>query len=298
MERKFFVVLNPYSGKGKSQVIWKLLKKRLDDLGFYHALFLTPQSENLHEFIEENLFTDTTDVVVIGGDGTINATLQVIYDKEVVLHVLPAGTGNDFAKTVDIGHGPHEQIETIINGKVRLIDIGDCNGRKFINGVGVGFDGQVVFDNANKKSLLTGHAKYYSHVLRILGSYRSRPVTIELDDQKIMGRFLIVAIHNGTTFGGGFKLNPSSRIDDGYLNICAISRMPAWKRFLNIPKLSFGKHGTLREVKFYQAERIKIHRCQKSFKAHMDGEYFGEPPFEIRVIPSALRVRVRNEQPF
>jgi len=269
------------------------LTKQLDKEGLSHTLFLSPKSESLHESIEKSLPADTTDLVAIGGDGTINACLNIIYDKNIALGIIPTGTGNDFIKTIDIGSDLESHIETIVNGKARRIDIGDCNGRKFINGVGIGFDGQIVYDNIYSKSLLTGHAKYYSHVLRILGSYRSRLFIFEIDEKPIEEQLIIMAIHNGTTFGGGFKLNPDGIIDDGFLNICTIGRIPGWKRFFKIGKLSFGQHGSMKEVKFYKGKRVTIASNPKSLKAHIDGEYLGEPPFQIKIIPDAIGILVR-----
>ena len=294
MVRKFFIVSNSFSGTGKAQKALTKLIKRLDQEGFYYALFLTPQSEQLDEFIKENIFSDSTDVIVIGGDGTLNATLNAIKGLDVTLGIIPTGTGNDFVKTVNIGKSVDEQIETIVSAKPKTIDIGECNGRRFINGVGIGFDGQLVYDNIYKKSILTGHAKYYSLVFKILGTYKSRFFKIKIDDQEIEERLILMAVHNGTTFGGGFKLNPDGIIDDGLLNICTIGRIPGWKRFLNIGKLSFGKHDSLKCVKFYTGRKITIGPCDKTLLAHIDGEYLGEPPFEINILPSSCRVLVRS----
>lgn len=269
------------------------LKERLDKESYYYALFLTPQSENLAEFIEENLFEDATDMVVIGGDGTINTCVNVIFDQDITLNIIPTGTGNDFVKTINIGDNLDEYIETIISGKEHTIDIGDCNGRKFINGVGIGFDGQIVHDNIYAKSILTGHAKYYSLVLKILGSYQSRIFNFAIDGVEFEDKLILMAIHNGTTFGGGFKLNPSGIIDDGMLNICTIGKIPGWKRFLNVGKLSFGKHGSLKEVKFYTGKNITISGTYQLLHSHIDGEYLGVPPFKIKVLPKAIKLRVK-----
>ncbi|UXP33711.1 diacylglycerol kinase family lipid kinase [Reichenbachiella agarivorans] len=293
MNRKFFIVANPYSGKGKAQAALSMLKKRLDKENFYYAIFITPKSEILDEFIEENLFTDTTDVVVIGGDGTINATLNALRGKDMVLSFIPVGTGNDFIKTIQIGNDLSEQIHTIIHGGERTIDIGICNNRKFINGVGVGFDGQIVHDDLRSKSIFSGHLKYLLLVLKILGSYRSRKFVYYMDGQRLEMNLILMAVHNGTTFGGGFKLNPDSKIDDGLLNICTVGRISYFRRFFNVGKFSFGTHGRLPEVNFYQVKHIRI-ETNDALMAHIDGEFFGHPPFEITVAEKAQRIRVKR----
>lgn len=137
MNRNFFIVANPFSGTGKAQNALMQLKKRLGEEYFYYEVFITPISKNLSVFIEDNLPKDTTDVIAIGGDGTLNAVLNAVHDKKnIVFNIIPVGIGNDFVKTINIGNTLAQQIETIISGKEKIIDIGDCNGRKFINGVG------------------------------------------------------------------------------------------------------------------------------------------------------------------
>ncbi len=294
MDRKIFIVANSFSGTGKSPKALAKLKKRLKQEGIEHYAFLTPQSEELDEFIEENLIDDATDVVVIGGDGTLNATINAVKNINPTLGIIPTGTGNDFVKTINIGKTIDEQIDTIVSGKKKTIDMGDCSSRRFLNGVGIGFDGQLVYDNIYTSSLLTGHAKYYSLVFKILGTYKSRKFKFTIDGKPFDEQLILMAVHNGTTFGGGFKLNPEGKIDDGVLNICTIGRIPGWKRFLNIGKLSFGKHGSMKEVKFYIGKKITIEPCDQTLHAHIDGEYLGEPPFEISLLPQACNIWVRS----
>lgn len=292
MERKFFIVANPYAGQGKAQAALMRLKKKLDELGYYYAVFITPQSDILDEFIEENLFTDSTDVVAIGGDGTINATVNAIKNKDMVLGFIPVGTCNDFIKTTTIGHNLDDYIDTVIYGREKYIDIGVCNKRRFINGIGVGFDGQIVYEDVHSATLFSSPLKYLLRVLKILGSYQSRKYDIEMDGQKLEMHLLTFAVHNGTTFGGNFKLNPKSKNDDGLLDVCTISRMAPLRRYIQLQKAKGGRHSALPEVNFYQTKEIKI-GPNNQLRAHLDGEYFGHPPFHITIKERAQKIRVK-----
>ncbi|MEM9896927.1 MAG: hypothetical protein AAF789_11195 [Bacteroidota bacterium] len=98
---------------------------------------------------------------------------------------------------------------------------------------------------------------------------------------------------NGSTFGGGFKLMPNANLSDGYLEICEIGPVSGLKRFLNINKLSKGTHGQLKEVTLRRAKSLKIAKNESLF-AHMDGERLGNPPFDISILPKALKIRVRR----
>lgn len=293
MSRKFFIVANPYSGQGRALPMLKKLKIRLTAESFEYSTFITPRGENLYEFIEENLPEETTDVVVIGGDGTINATLNAIYDKGLVMGFIPVGSANDFVKMIDIGSGINDYIETIVSGSEKIIDIGDCNGRKFINGVGLGFDGQIIHNIIKGKSIFTGYAKYYYYVLKIIWTYRSRNFQFEMDGQKLKMNLITMAIHNGTTFGGSFKLNPKSKIDDGLLNVCTIGRMSGLRRFLNLNKLIKGTHGSVDEVTFYETESLKIGENDLLI-SQIDGELLGPPPLTISIVKSAQKIKVRS----
>lgn len=289
MSRKIFVIWNPFAG-GKALKICKRLSETLNERQIDYQVFDTNQSKSATKTIEEFLDTSFTDLIIIGGDGTINESVNGLkYD--IPVSILPAGTGDDFIKNVSIGKTLDEQIETAIYGGVKRIDLGQCNDRKFVNGVGIGFDGQIVEDMASKRvPLLTGYAAYYYHVLRILGGYRERTFKYQIDDQSYQKELILLTIGNGTTFGGGFKLMPGAKVDDGLLEICEIGKVSGLRRFLNVTKLSSGTHGSLKEVHFHKAKSIRIETNNQLF-AHIDGEQMGIPPFEIKVLPDALRLR-------
>ncbi|WP_420576498.1 diacylglycerol/lipid kinase family protein [Ekhidna sp.] len=292
MSRKIFVIWNPFAG-GKALKICKKLSETLSERQIDYQVFDTNESKSATKTIEEFLDTSFTDLIIIGGDGTINESVNGLkYDIPVA--ILPAGTGDDFIKNVTIGQTLDEQIDTALEGEVHRIDLGQCNDRKFVNGVGIGFDGQIVEDMASKRvPLLTGHAAYYYHVLRILGGYRERKFDYKIDDQTFQKDLILLTIGNGTTFGGGFKLMPEAKVDDGLLEICEIGKVSGLRRFLNINKLSGGTHGSLKEINFYKAKSVKVEANDLLF-AHIDGERMGQPPFEIKVLQEALQLRVFN----
>ena len=177
--------------------ICKKLSEALNALQIDYQVFDTNESKSATTTIEEFLDQSFTDLVIIGGDGTINESVNGLkYD--IPVSILPAGTGDDFIKNVLIGKTLEEQIDTAINGEIKRIDLGQCNDRKFVNGVGIGFDGQIVEDMASKRvPLLTGHAAYYYHVLRILGGYRERGFDYQIDDQSFQKDLILLTIGNG-----------------------------------------------------------------------------------------------------
>lgn len=291
VERKVFVLVNPNAGKNKVVGLANQFRSFIEAQNLAFELHDTSASQSATTTVAEMLDSTFSELVILGGDGTINEAINGL-KHDVPVAILPAGTGDDFAKNIDIGKTKRDQFETAINGKNFRIDLGLCNDRKFVNGVGIGFDGQIVEDMASKRvPLLKGHAAYYYHVLRILGGYREKPFEYNLDNQDFERDLILLTVANGTTFGGGFRLTPKAKIDDGLLDVCAIRKLPAIHRFLNIHRLSKGTHDQLNAVSFHQVRSVEIRENSQLF-AHIDGERMGQPPFEIKILPQSMILRV------
>ncbi|WP_420317298.1 diacylglycerol/lipid kinase family protein [Ekhidna sp.] len=291
--KKLFIIGNPHAGQRKLKKIFSGFKEFLESRNVQFEFHDTEQSKSALKTVSEKLDKSYSDLIVIGGDGTINESINGL-NFDIPVSIIPSGTGNDFIKTVELGKNLEQVFETALTGMVHQIDLGQCNDRKFVNGVGIGFDGQIVEDMATKRvPLLSGHAAYYYHVLRILGGYKERPFQYQIDNQKFEKDLILLTIGNGTTFGGGFKLMPEAKIDDGLLEICEIGKISGLRRFLNIHKLSNGTHGSLEEIEFYRAKSINVEANEALF-AHIDGERMGQPPFEIKVLPGELKLRVTS----
>lgn len=290
MDRKIFIIWNPVSG-GKSASILQKLTAYLQAKEIDFDVEDTKKTKNATISIQKRLDATYTDLIIVGGDGTINEAVNGLA-FDIPVSIIPAGTGDDFAKNISLGQTLSSRIETAVFGKIRRIDLGRCNDRLFVNGVGIGFDGQIVEDMAVKRvPVLSGHAAYYYHVLRILGGYKERQVKFSIDDHAMEKDLILMTVGNGTTFGGGFKLMPEAKIDDGLLEVCEVGKISGFRRFLNIHKLSGGTHGSLKEVNFYKARKVNVASNLKLF-AHIDGERMGQPPFEIEILPDALQLRV------
>lgn len=283
------VIYNPTSGRDKGKKVTERFRQYLlQNSVEAHFIATDPQIK-----LEDKLhpINESSEIVVIGGDGTFFEVVNAIKNTETPLSFIPAGTGNDFVKMLNIGSSEQEHFETALNGKLIQIDAGECNGKVFLNGVGIGFDGQIVAAMQNKKKWLSGQAAYYFEVLRILSTYKDKTFNFSLDSEKFDKSLILLTIGNGSTFGGGFKLTPNADISDGMLDICEIGKISAFKRYLNLPKLQNGTHHKMSAVNMYQAKQITID-ANLMLNAHIDGEYMGSPPFQIKVLPAHLTVKV------
>ncbi|MEQ9425749.1 MAG: diacylglycerol kinase family lipid kinase [Cyclobacteriaceae bacterium] len=280
MNRRILITHKPQDSKSL-----RILEKLKSRLQYEKIDFLI--STQLSEINAQGF----SDLVVIGGDGTLNHTINQLSLIDLPIGIIPAGSGNDFIKSVNIGNSLQEHIETALNGSIRHIDLGKVNNHYFINGLGLGFDGQIAHEFNNNRTFLRGHAAYYYHVLKVLGGYKPKILKFEIDGKPFEEMVFLFAIMNGTTFGGGFKLGPHARLDDGKFAICLIKNLKPLKRFLNLGLLKDGTHDRLEEVEFLEGSNIKIHH-QPEMIAHIDGEVIGTPPFEVRVLRRELILKV------
>ena len=152
----------------------------------------------------------------------------------------------------------------------------------------MGFDGQIVKNMLTSNSRFKGHAAYYTEVIRILGTFRERKLDYEMDGISHSDSILLIIAGNGTTFGGGFKLVPDARVNDGFVSVCVIRKIHPVKRFLYLNRLKKGKHGRINGVSFHKVKNLKI--LQGNIPGQVDGEYCGYPPFNISIAESRLKV--------
>lgn len=291
-QKKYFILVNPVAGNGAFLDRIEKVKSEFAHHDVSYDIHFTDEKLKADSLVQtkfdENIHSD---LLIIGGDGTINEAINGLKYSNVPMCVISIGTGNDTIKHIQKQYDFKSQLHSVFNGRIIDIDAGVCNGRKFLNGVGIGFDGKVVERMVSKGRKFQGHFAYMSEVLRILLTYKERELNARLDSLDIKEEILLMTIAKGTTFGGGFKINPFAEKDDGLLDICVIKKIPIWLRIIYVLRMKDGKHRNLSQVSFYKSKEVKIDK-DTYVVGHMDGEYIGHPPFDIRIIPKALRFRV------
>jgi len=289
--RKILIVVNPASGKSTYKSKLYYLQNELSKANIQYRSFFTEQNKPgaLGQLVKSQ--PDIDEIFVMGGDGTLNMVVNEIAPVFRPLSILSNGTGNDSVKSL---HGIldfKKQVDIAINGVSKQFDLGKCNNRYFVNGVGIGFDGEVVKKMVERGNKRGTHFDYLMTVLYILGGFKEKEIHFDLEGQSGKRKVLLMTISNGTTFGGGFIINPFAVADDGLLNVCIINEIPAIKRFWHVPKLKSGAHTKIKESEFHKATKISI-AATNELVAHLDGEYIGSPPFEISILNKALRIKV------
>lgn len=289
-ERNILIVINPAAGKSSYEKRLVFLEEKLKEARIDYMQFFTEHGDsgNLKSIIETNPFID--EIFVMGGDGTLNYVVNEIQGMNIPISIVSNGTGNDSVKSI---HGVldfDQQVDIAIHGIVRKFDLGRCDERYFVNGVGIGFDGEVVKEMVERGDKQGSHIDYLLTVLRIVAGFKEQKLQFSMDGQSFEKKILLMTISNGTTFGGGFIINPFAKTNDGLLDVCIINEISSIKRFWHLPKLKTGTHHKMKQSEFHLASELKIEKSDK-LVAHLDGEYIGHPPFKISVEKEALLVR-------
>jgi diacylglycerol kinase (ATP) len=280
MNPKIAVFINPFVKSPKSIAIQDMVRKFYESKGTAFTVYglKYPSFDELSQF---------SLCVVVGGDGTLNFFLNAFPEIQIPLSIITAGTGNDFAHKLYGLKNIQQQLEISINGDLKAIDIGICNGRLFHNGVGVGFAGNVVF-NMLKRKFFSGILAYYAQVIPLVFSYRENEVSMIINGMESKKDALMATIANGSYFGGGFNIAPLANLQDGLLDLCLVTKLPVWKRILNLPLIEKGKHLGLPFVEYAQMNEISI-KSERPLHAHIDGEYFFTDKFDIKLQANKLK---------
>jgi len=286
------LLVNPASGKRK---YYQKLTKTVSFLKEHHIDYLeyftlpNDSISHLRQFLSQN--PKITDIIIIGGDGTINICLNALPHFEYVLSIICNGRANDSVKNLYPHRTFRQQLENTISGQIKLVDLGKCNGRIFMNGIGLGFDGLVVDKLRSQNRKWKGIWAYLSIVLQLLPLPKHWNVTLEVDGKQIAKKIYNFTASKGTTFGGGFMTNPRAKNNDGFIDIGMLYKINLMEKLIILPWVFFGKHGWSKKVSFMKGKSLKI-QFDETIKAHIDGELFEANQFQIEVVPQKLHIRI------
>jgi diacylglycerol kinase (ATP) len=257
---------------------------------------------------------DRTEVVLLfGGDGTIHRHLNQLVKLELPLLVVPTGSGNDFARALGLRHVRDSLAAwrrfVLERDNVRAIDLGTitllnaCAGESpaphdpiyFCSVAGVGLDSEVARRANGLPRWLRGNGGYALAAAPTI--FRFAPLPMKIYTANNAGQWsirsdqptLLAAFANTAIYGGGMKIAPHARMDDGLLDVCVIGGMDPFKLACMFPTVYFGHHLRVREVKYLQTARVRV-ETEKPLDIYADGEFVCRIPVEVGVRPGALKV--------
>ena len=242
-------------------------------------------------------------IVAVGGDGTAHEVLNGVMEHDETVRpafgIVPTGSGNDYAHTLGMSDNLSVALNQIATGDRKVVDLGRCNGMWFGESVSMGLDARVTVKAVELKVTtgLSGLPLYLRALIHVLNNqYYAQSVVIQYDDEPPFETdALIVAVTNGPTYGGGFKITPDALFDDGLLDICRIDNIPKAEAFMRLPFVVIGKHTKMKPVHMSRGKRLTV-VSQTPFEGQIDGEVMIESAYDIQIFPAAMTVIVPAEK--
>ena len=285
------LVINPVSGQGKGTTV-----------GAYVAAFLTQRNvafvivdgnsadtviEQLRKFLAKT--PNCKGVIGVGGDGLMHQILQVVVPSNIAFALIPAGTGNDFQRTLGWNLVSIDaQLERVITTQPTPIDLGIVNGEWFGAILSTGFDA-VVNEKANTMKWPKGPMKYNAAIVLELPKFRPHHYEIFLDDHVISTEAMLIAVANGRSYGGGMQVCPHADINDGLFDVMVLHPVSKLEFIKVFPRVFAGNHLTHPAVEIVRSKSVRI---ESKAVVYADGERIGQLPVTAECVSSAVQTWV------
>lgn len=289
------VIINPVAGGSRADVGLAraaLASAVADRDGIAAEVFLTDRRGHARALAQAAVRRGVTRVIAWGGDGTVSEVASALAFSKVALGIVPAGSGNGLAREFGIERRPAEAIARAIRAEPHAIDMGELDGRLFVNLAGIGFDAYVAsaFDvDSNRRR---GFVRYAGITARALRTYRSAHYSITTAAGRRDVQAILVTIANSAQFGNGARIAPGARVDDGLLDLVVVAEETRWRTVWQLPRLFTG---TVDRVPGCSIGRITwaTIESERPILFHVDGEPVqGRTSVHAHVHPRALWVAV------
>jgi diacylglycerol kinase (ATP) len=281
------LVINPVAGQGKGASVGTHVAGYLNSRGIKYEIIIgrngIDQADSLQRFLDRN--PDCSGVFAVGGDGLLHLVLQIITPAQVPLAVIPAGTGNDFVRTLGWSLEDVDAIlEAVLSKKPSSVDLGLVDGEWFAAILSTGFD-SIVNEKANAMSWPKGPMKYNAAIAIELPRFKPHHYEIVLDDRTICTQAMLIAVSNGRSYGGGMLVCPQADVSDGYFDVMVLHPVSKFEFIKVFPRVFKGTHITHPAVEIVRSKSVKI---TADAVAYADGERIGQLPVSAQCIPGAL----------
>lgn len=291
--RRVALVVNPEAGHGSGRLLTPRLEADLRDAGVEPVTTLAESAEHAAQVCAAAVASDVAGLAVVGGDGMAHIGLNAAARTGVPLGVLPAGTGNDFARGLGIKHWK-QGLAAVARGRTQAVDLTEVTGelyageRRYVGCVvSTGFDERVNF-RANNSGLDLGTLSYLGALLAELRSFRPLRYRLVVDGVERELDAMLVAVANVGIFGGGIRIAPGYDLTDGLLDVTIVHPVSRLRLMTLFPRLrgkNFVQHPCL---EYLTAEQVVVDG--PGLHGMADGEPLGRPPLTCTAAPGALTI--------
>jgi len=286
---RIIILLNPAAKRGQAR---RQLARALEvfrQRGVHFDVRESQSSQHLMA-LARRACEDKPDLIVsAGGDGTHHYVINGLFGSEIPLGLLPMGTGNDFAKGVGMPMNLPAAAATLLKGPVREIDLAQVGAAVYGCVAGVGFDSTVTRYANEHARWLSGPLAYTWSLICCMHKYRPQRLEIIADGNSFSEEVLFAVVGNNASYGGGIRLAPRARLDDGVLDVCIVPYLTRLELLRWFPRAYRGEHLNHPRIKYLQARKIKLNAASR-MELFGDGEFLQELPATIEVLPGAMRV--------
>ena len=290
------MIVNPAAGSVKNR---NALLKQLRRLKA-SSVHVTRNKGAAKKFAREAVRAHCDEIIAAGGDGTLNEVINGMAKRigEVRIGLIPLGTGNDFARCLDLPATVEENIDIVLAGRTRAIDVVRAESdriRYFVNVSAGGFSGLVNEKLTPALKRTWGPLAYLRSAAAALPQLRSYRTSVRLSDKKTFSLDLYnVIIANGRFVAGGLPIAPEADPSDGLLDIILIPKRPASEMALLAAKMVLGNYLDADAITFRRAAKVSI-RSRPGMWFNVDGELIGNNPIVFEVMPRALQFVVAEK---
>ena len=287
------ILINPTSGKGRSAKNAPLAVQRLRSRGVQVTELTGDNSQGSLALAQQAVADGIDALIACGGDGTVHCALQAVAGTDVTLGIIPLGTGDDIARTLDLPRNDVQAAADVIaDGRTRQVDYGmvrssDGVDKAFLAVMSAGFDSEVT-ERANTMTWPTGTSRYLIATLAELRVFHPAPFQITVDGQTLRSEGMMLAIGNGSSYGGGMYVCPTAIPDDGLLDLTFLTRTSKLTFLRIFPRVFKGSHIHHPSVRTLRGASLHIEAPGQT--AYADGERVGPLPVDVDVVPRGLRV--------
>jgi YegS/Rv2252/BmrU family lipid kinase len=288
---KHLFIVNPSAGKGKASSYISKIHEIFKDKKDSYKIEITERPGHATEIVKKYVSKEDYRVYSLGGDGTLNEVVNGIVGSNSSLGIIPGGTGNDFIRNIFSGKQSEFIIENTIFGEFEWIDLGVVNGRYFINISSIGIDADIAnkVKLFKKKPFISGQLAYVLALFATLYEYKSKTVSIDINDDIFYMNPLLVCVANGRFYGGGMMVAPNADLKDGLFHICLIKNISKIKIPFLFPRLIKGTHESIQEVTVHKSEKVTVSSKEKLYLS-LDGEIISVNNAEFSIIPKGIKI--------
>ena len=289
--RRACVILSPTAGRAVPVSTLREHLRPLVEAGWEVRIEVTDRPGGATAIAEMAVNAGYDLVVAAGGDGTVSEALQPLVGTDVVLGVLPLGTGNVWAREVGIPLDLPGAVRVLLEGRVRRVDVGRAGHRNFLLMAGIGFDAAVTRQIDPRRKRRLGMIAYLVAGVAVAFSFIGHKVQLNVDGVRRTYRALLIVIGNSRRYGGDVSLTAEARIDDGLLDVCVFKGTGLVEVAWHLISVLLGRHVHDPGVDYLRARRLTV-VSDSPLPVQVDGDTIGETPMAFTVRARSLNVLV------